>query len=70
MKTLQTTKQQIIAALDTLSEQDQARVLSLIHALTRKPEGITGQELLDFFSGFSFTQEEADEITRIYQELD
>ncbi len=69
MKTLRTPKEQIIALLEQLSLPDQERVLSFIQSFSGEPEGLSGQELVDFFSQFSFTQEEADEMSGIYEEL-
>lgn len=67
--TTPTTKQQIDELLDMLSPRDQARVLAYARSLNELPEGVSGQELVDFFHEFAVSPEEAEAMTRIYEEI-
>ncbi len=67
--TTPTTKQQIDELLDTLSPRDQARVLAYARSLNELPEGVSSQELVDFFHQFTVSPEEAAAMTRIYEEI-
>lgn len=71
MKTLDSTKQQIIEQLDHLSQEQLDEVLAFVKRLGKGklPQGISGKELADFFRQFTFTQEEKDEMTRIMKEM-
>lgn len=85
MKTMPTPKQQIVDLLDSLSNLDQQRILAFTRTLLRisgahpaaeekaetstHPKGMSGKELVEFFQQFPITQEEADEMTHILEEL-
>ena len=69
MKTLPNTRQQIIDYLNQLSPEDQERVLAFVRALSGEPQGIPGKELIEFFRRYTFTKEEADEMTLILEEM-
>lgn len=71
MKTLDSTKQEIIEHLDGLTQAQLEAVLQVVEAITRSQDRkwFTPQELLDFFGKHSFTQEEADEMERILKEM-
>lgn len=71
MKTLDSTKQEIIERLDGLTQAQLEQVLAFIESLeTGAPRGIPGRELAEFFRRFSVTKEEADEMERILEEID
>jgi hypothetical protein len=74
MQTAQTTKQQIIAGLEALSEADLERVLAFMRALShgaQRPRGIPAQEFLAFFKQFPPpTPEEADAMKQIMDEIE
>lgn len=74
MQTAKKTKQEIIDGLDALSQEDLERVLAFMCALTQTAQrapGIPAQEFIDFFKQFPpFTQEEVDQITAIFDEIE
>lgn len=71
MKTLPTPKQQILDLLDTLSPEDLERVLQFIQTMHEElPPGIPGDELIAFFNQFEITPQEADEMTKILDEIE
>jgi|GEM_PF-1362821 hypothetical protein len=70
MKATSTTKEQINSYLDRLSLQDQERVLAFVQRLAGVPQGIPAQEFLDFFRQFPLTQEEADNMRQILDEIE
>ncbi len=74
MQTAKTTKQEIIEELDALSQADLERVLAFMRSLaagSQLPPGIPAQEFIDFFKQFPpFTQEEVDQITAIFEEIE
>lgn len=71
MKTLDSTKQEIIERLDGLTQAQLDAVLRSVEAIAQAQDRkwFTPQELLDFFGKYSFTQEEADEMERILKEV-
>lgn len=70
MKTLPTTKDQIIKYLDTLSPRSLEQTLAFVKLLaTHTPEGIPAQELSEFFTRFPMTPEEAEEMTHILEDV-
>lgn len=71
MKTLDSTKQEIIERLDGLTQAQLEQVLAFVRSLASGglPAGIPGKELADFFRQHTFTKEEADEMDRILKEM-
>lgn len=71
MKTLDSTKQEIIERLDGLTQAQLEAVLALIERLEvgAEPKGISGQELADFFRRFTTAKEEANDMERILKEM-
>lgn len=65
--------QQILDMLATLSPQGQEKVLAFVQATVAAEKNVgavSGQELLDFFDQYPITPDEAEELNRIYQEIE
>lgn len=69
MKTVPSTKQQILDMLDRLTPEQQESVLAYVQALAGKPEGIPAGEFLQFFRDHPVTPDEAEKMQQIMQEL-
>ena len=69
MTTTADTKQQIIEALDGLSEERLADVLEFVRTGRVRPKGIPGTELAQFFSTYPLTDEEIQQMAEIQEEI-
>jgi hypothetical protein len=67
----QTTKQQILGTLDALREDQLEEVLDFIQRVQKRPRGIPGKELADFFRNQPNppTEEEGRQMDAILKEM-
>jgi len=69
MTTTATTKQQILDALDALSADQLEEILDFIQRIQKRPQGIPGKELADFFRRHALTQDEIQKMAQIQEEI-
>ncbi len=70
MQTISDLRQQLLAIFDTLSSDDQERLLSFAQELAHEPEGISGKDLAAFFAQSPITEEDAENMQRIWDEIE
>lgn len=70
MQTIPDTRKQLLSVFDHLSADDQQRVLAFAQNLANEPEGISGKDLAEFFAQSSITEAEAENMQRIWDEIE